>query len=161
VISILPKDDAEEFLKTLSGDRVSKVQELLTQHEVPSSALATRRFLQFPGDLTVEEAFARFRKEAPNSLVNMYIYVVDEGQRLRGVIDINELVQAASSSKLDQIMTRGVVTVGPATKRSDLEALFRRYRFRGIPVIDESGRIIGVVREKDAFSTGDEIRLSR
>jgi magnesium transporter len=161
VISILPKDDAEEFLKTLSADRASRVQELINQVDVPASVLAVRHFLEFPGDLTVDEAFTRFRKEAPNSLVNMYIYVVDDNQRLRGVIDINELVQAAPSSRLEHIMTRSVVTVTPSTRRTDLEALFRRYRFRGIPVVDDEGRIIGVVREKDAFSTDDEIRLSR
>jgi CBS domain-containing protein len=41
-----------------------------------------------------------------------------------------------------------------------VEALLRRYRFRAIPVVD-GGKIVGVVREKDAFSTGDEVRLSR
>jgi len=160
VISILPKVDAEELLKTLSADRASRVQEMLSQHDVPASVLAVRHFLEFPGDLTVDEAFTRFRNEAPSSLVNMYIYVVDDNRRLRGVIDINELVQAAPSSTLEHIMTENVVTVAPSTKRTELEALFRRYRFRGIPVVDE-GRIIGVVREKDAFAKDDEIRLSR
>ena len=161
VISILPRDDAEEFLKTISPDRASRVHEMINQHDVPASVLAVRHFLEFPGNLTVDDAFTRFRKEAPNSLVNMYIYVVDDNQRLRGVIDINELVQAAPNSKLEDIMTGSVVTVAPSTKRTELEALFRRYRFRGIPVVDGAGRIIGVVREKDAFSTDDEIRLAR
>jgi magnesium transporter len=134
---------------------------MINQHDVPASVLAVRHFLEFPGNLTVDDAFTRFRKEAPNSLVNMYIYVVDDNQRLRGVIDINELVQAAPNSKLEDIMTGSVVTVAPSTKRTELEALFRRYRFRGIPVVDGAGRIIGVVREKDAFSTDDEIRLAR
>jgi magnesium transporter len=160
VISILPRDDAEDFLKTLSADRSSKVQELISQHDVPASVLAVHHFLEFPGDLTIDEAFTRFRKEAPSSLVNMYIYVVDDNQRLRGVIDINELVQASPTSKLEDIMTGNVVTVAPSTRRTELEALFRRYRFRGVPVVDE-GRIIGVVREKDAFATDDEIRLAR
>jgi len=161
VISILPKDDAEVFLKTLSPDRVSRVQMMIGQHDVPASVLAVRHFLEFPGDLTVDEAFTRFRKEAPNSLVNMYIYVVDGSRHLRGVIDINELVQAAPESKLEDIMTGNVITVTPTTRRTELEALFRRYRFRGIPVADDEGRVIGVVREKDAFATDDEIRLSR
>jgi CBS domain-containing membrane protein len=49
-------------------------------------------------------------------------------------------------------MTRNVVTVAPATMRDGVEALFRRYRFRAIPVVDESRRLLGVVREKDVFS---------
>jgi magnesium transporter len=117
VISILPKEDAEVIQKTLSGSLGDRVHELITQHEVPASVLAVRRFLQFPGDLTVEDAFTRFRKEAPNSHVTMYVYVVDSEQRLKGVVDINELLQANPDSKLEEIMTRGVVTVAPTTMR--------------------------------------------
>lgn len=161
IISVLPRSDAVEFMKTLSPDRVARVRELITQHEVSASVLATRHFLGFPGDLTVEDAFVRFRKEAPSSLVNMYIYIVDDEKRLKGVIDINELVQAPPNSKLEDFMVREVVMVAPSTSRGGLEALFKRYRFRAIPVVDDEGKLMGVVREKDAFSTGDEIRLAR
>ncbi|MDG6937726.1 MAG: magnesium transporter [Nitrososphaerota archaeon] len=161
IISVLPRSDAVEFMKTLSPDRVVRVRELITQHEVSASVLATRHFLGFPGDLTVEDAFVRFRKEAPSSLVNMYIYIVDDEKHLKGVIDINELVQAPPNSKLEDFMVREVVMVAPSTSRGGLEALFKRYRFRAIPVVDDEGKLMGVVREKDAFSTGDEIRLAR
>jgi len=161
VISVLPRDEAEEFTKILSGSRAARVQELLTQHDVPASVLAVRRFLQFPGDLVVEDAFIKFRKEAPKTLVVMYIYVADSDGHLRGVIDINELLQANPESKLEDIMVKNVVTVAPETRRGTIEALFRRYRFRAIPVVDSDGKIVGVVREIDAFSTGDEIRLAR
>lgn len=161
IISILPRDDADEFEKILKGDIASKVHELVTEQDVPASVLAVRRFLQFPGDLTVEDAFTRFRKEAPRCIVTMYIYIVDEERHLKGVIDINELLQANPVSKLEDIMTRNVVTVAPATMRGGVEALFRRYRFRAIPVVDESRKLVGVLREKDVFSTGDEVRLTR
>jgi len=29
--------------------------------------------------------------------------------------------------------------------------IFKKYRFRALPVIDESRKIVGVVREKDVF----------
>lgn len=161
VISVLPPADAEELQKILTGDLASRVHELITRHDVPASVFAVRSVLQFPGDLTVEEAFTRFRKEAPNALVTMYIYIVDQEGHLSGVVDINELLQANTESRLEEIMTRNVVTVPPTIMRGAVEALFRRYRFRAIPVVDEDGKIVGAIREKDAFSTGDEIRLAR
>jgi magnesium transporter len=151
IIAILPHDDSEEFLKILKGDVASKVNRLLSEHEVPAMVLTTRCFLGFPGDLTIEDAFARFREEAPRCNVTMYVYVVDSDQHLRGVIDINELLQADPRSKLEQIMTRNVVSVAPTTMRGEVEALFLKYHFRAIPVVDESGKILGVIREKDVF----------
>ena len=151
IIAILPHDDSEEFVKILKGDVASKVHQLLTQHDVSASTLAMHCFLGFLGDLTVEEAFTRFREEARGCDVTMYIYVVDSEQHLRGVIDINELLQADPKNTLEQIMTRNVVTVAPTTMRGEVEALFLKYHFRAIPIVDESEKIVGVIREKDVF----------
>jgi magnesium transporter len=85
----------------------------------------------------------------------MYVYVIDDEQYLKGVIDINELLQADPTNKLEDIMTRNVVSVAPTTMRGDIEALFRKYRFRAIPIIDESKKIVGVIREKDVFLAGE------
>ncbi len=161
MISVLPPEAAQELERTFTGDFASRVHELITRHDVPASLIAARRILKFPGDMTVADAFVRFREEAPATLVTMYIYVVDDNSHLRGVIDINELLQADPARRLREIMTEGVVSVPPAAKRSSIQALFTRYRFRAIPVVDSDGKIIGAVREKDAFSSGDEIRLSR
>jgi len=151
IISILPRDDSEEFLKILKGDVASKVHLLLDQHDVPASTLAMSCFLGFPGNITVEEAFTRFREEARHCDVTMYIYVIDDQRHLKGVIDIKELLQAEPNSMLESIMTRNVVTVTPKTMRGEIEALFRKYRFRAIPIVDKSRRIVGVIREKDVF----------
>jgi len=151
IMSVLPRDDSEEFMKTLRRDVASKVHQLLSQHDVPASTLAMRCFLGFQGDLTIEEAFTRFRDEARACNATMYIYVVDNEGHLRGVIDINELLQADPARKLEEIMTRNVVTVAPTTMRADVEAIFRKYRFRAIPIVDDSRKIVGVIREKDVF----------
>ena len=151
IIGILPHDDSQEFVKILKGDVASKVHQLLSQHDVSASTLAMHCFLGFQGDLTVEEAFTRYREEARRCDVTMYVYVVDSDQHLRGVIDINELLQADPKNTLEQIMTRNVVGVAPTTMRGEVEALFLKYHFRAIPVVDESKKIMGVIREKDVF----------
>jgi len=155
IISVLPLENAKEFRITLRPEVATKVQEIMTQHTVPASALAMRRVLAFPGDITVEEAFKRFRQEAPNSAVTMYIYIVDAEQHLRGVLDINELLQANPESKLDELMTRNVIAVAPTTMRGEVETLFRRYGFRAIPVVDENRRILGAIREKGILLSED------
>jgi Mg/Co/Ni transporter MgtE len=63
-------------------------------------------------------------------------------------LDINELLQADPEKKLEELMTRNVVSVSPNTMRGEVEALFRRYGFRAIPVVDDNGRILSVIKEK-------------
>lgn len=155
IISVLPHEDSKEFIEMLKGDVASKVHLLVNEHEVPASTLAMPCFLGFPGDITVEEAFTRFRDEARRCDVTMYIYVVDDEQHLKGVIDINELLQADPKSRLEEIMTKNAITVGSDTMRSNVEVLFRKYRFRAIPIVDGKERMIGVIREKDVFLPED------
>ena len=161
IITILPEEDASELLGILKGEVATKVRSIVEEHEVPALTIAVRTFLEFPGELTVEDAFARFRREAPQCLVTMYIYVVDPDRHVRGVVDINELLQADPGQRLEQIMTQGLVDVSPDTMVTRVIELFRKYRFRAIPVVDASRRILGVIREKDAFVLEDEERRSK
>jgi CBS domain-containing protein len=155
IISVLPLENAQEFRITLRPEVAAKVHEIVTRHDVPASALAMRRFLAFPGDITVEEAFKKYRQEARNSAVTMYIYIVDAAQHLKGVLDINELLQADPEKKLEELMTRNVVSVSPTTMRGEVEALFRRYGFRAIPVLDDERKIVSVIREKGIVLSED------
>ncbi len=151
IISVMPRDDAEELEKILDPRVVDRVQMIIAHHDVHASTLALHRFLAFPGDTVVEDAFVRFRQEAPRSFVTMYIYIVDEEGHLKGVLDINELLQAEPGTTLEKIMTRDVVTVEPSTMRGEVVKVFQRYHFRAIPVVDRDRKIVGVIREKDAF----------
>jgi magnesium transporter len=151
IISILPRDGSREILAALKGDIAPKVHQILTEYDVPVATIAVHRLLLFPGDLTVEDAFKRFRLQAPLSDVTMYVYVVSADQELRGVVDINELLQADPKNRLEQIKSRSVVTVSPSTMRDEVEAAFRKYHFRAIPIVDRSRHVVGAVRERDAF----------
>lgn len=161
IVTILPEEDARELLGILKGEVATKVHSIVEEHEVPALTIAVRTYLEFPGELTVEDAFARFRREAPKCLVTMYIYVVDSDRHVRGVVDINELLQADPGQRLEEIMTRGLVDVSPEAMVTRVIELFRKYRFRAIPVVDTSRRILGVIREKDAFVLEDEERRSK
>jgi len=91
----------------------------------------------------------------------MYLYVVDADRHVRGVVDINELLQADPTQRLEEIMTQGLVVVSPRTSWTQVLELFRKYRFRAIPVVDDSRKILGVIREKDAFVLEDEEERSK
>ncbi len=161
IISILPEEDSRGLLSLLKGDVYQKVRQILDEHDVPASTLAVKRVLQFPEDLSVEEAFRRFHEEAPHSDVTMYIYVNDPEHHLKGVVDINELLQADSKERLEHIMTRSIVMVSPEATRAKVLELFRRYHFRAIPVVDHTRCIVGAIREKDAFVLEAEDREGR
>ena len=51
--------------------------------------------------------------------------------------------------KVADAMTREVVTIAPGTELQEIEAIFERHSFNGVPVIDDADRLLGVVTKLD------------
>lgn len=151
LFSILSAEEANRFIASLDPEKARKVRAILSQREETIASLVTHTYLAFPGDLTVNDAFQRFRKEARDLDVIMYIYIVGEDRRLEGVIDIRELLQAQPDQLLKDIMVKNVISIDFDDAKEDVIELFKRYYFRAIPVVDPQDRLLGVIRFKDLF----------
>ena len=62
----------------------------------------------------------------------------------------------ADSTTVGTIMSTTLVTVGPSTPVAELAALLAFHRVSGVPVVDRSGRLVGVVTETDVIARGGE-----
>jgi magnesium transporter len=93
---------------------------------------------------TVEEALAWLRQHPPRGRI-VYFYVVDEEGLLRGVVPTRRLVLHEPGTPLADIMVRQVLAL-PA-RATVLEAceFFIQHRLLAFPVVDEQGRLLGVV----------------
>lgn len=151
LFSILPSEKSSRFIEGLDAETARMVRSIMEERVDDISTLVSRTYLAFPADITVADAFARFKQEARDMDVIMYIYIVDDKKRLWGVIDIRELLQAEQDELLSDVMVRNVIAIEPGDTREDVEEIFKRYFFRAIPVVDDQDRIIGVIRYKDMF----------
>ena len=83
----------------------------------------------------------------PHSL--SYLYLVDDEKTLLGVVDIREIVLAADTVLLGDLMASPVVSAQSDDRREDLAELFARYQFHMIPIVDEHDRLVGVIHYRD------------
>jgi len=151
LFSILPVEETNRLMENLDTEKAENIRNILSQREETIEYLISETYLAFPENMTVYDAFQRFRQEAHDRDVIMYIYVVDNENRLIGVIDIRELLKAQPDELLKNIMVENVITVEPTDAKDDVVDLFKRYYFRAIPVVDPQDRITGVIRFKDLF----------
>ena len=84
--------------------------------------------------------------------VVMYFYVVDENDRLLGVIDIKELFMAEDEELLKNRMAEHVISLNPESTMKQASDAFIRYGFRALPVKDENDIILGVVPYRDVMN---------
>ena len=79
------------------------------------------------------------------------IYILDNQDKLMGICDIKELLQAEPEDVLEKIMTTHVISLTPESTLMAASKLFMRYLFRAIPIVDEEEKMLGVVPYRDVM----------
>ncbi len=152
VLSALPWWESKVILKLLPSDSAKKIQSIMEVHEEGVLHYATSKFMKMGVNKNVEDAREEYQQVAKHKKIIMYFYIVDENDRLVGVIDIRELLQAKDKTCLKDIMVDNIVTLKPESTLKEASNMFKRYGFRAIPVTDQNGKILGVIPYRDVMS---------
>ncbi|MDI9570727.1 MAG: CBS domain-containing protein [Pseudomonadota bacterium] len=145
----LPRDKAEGILKEMEQDIAEDVKELLAHPEEEAGGLMTSAVLQFPPETTVEMALTTIRGEAEDMDFIYYVYVVNEEERLLGMVSLRELLAAPMEARLADLMDDRVISVHLEEDKDEIAELFAKYGLMAIPVVDGEGRIKGVIPFKN------------
>lgn len=169
IISDLDSDDAldliidldpqfqKEILKKLSvRDRIA-IEEGLKYPEESAGRLMQREYVAIPQFWTVGKTIDYLRaatEELPEEFYDLI--VIDPSYHVVGEIPLAKLVRARRSEKINDL-TREDIHIIPATMdQEDVAHLFRREDLGSAPVVDEDGRLIGVITIDDIIDVIDE-----
>ncbi len=168
-IRFLAPDDAadvvQESPETLRLDLLSLVDEsvrremnaLLSYNEDEAGGLMNPRFARVRPDMLVAEAIRYVRKQALTAIDPIhYVYVLDSGQKLLGVMSLRQLFVAAPERRICDVMETALVTVPDEMDQESVSRLFRQHRFVALPVVDQEGRMQGVVTVDDILDVSQE-----
>ncbi len=148
--SELPHAKATDLMKLLPLARAARVQAILSNADVPAATLMSENFFTFPREAKVGEVLHSLRNSAVTHRNLSYLYIVaGEGKHLQGVVDLRDLVVAAENASLGELMISPVVTADHDCLREDLVALFGKYQFHMLPVVDAQDRLLGIVHNRD------------
>jgi len=150
LLSILPHDDQVEMLGLLPQEEAARIRAILADREASAKALMSTEFLAMPKDAKVGEVLASIRTSGRDRHSIPYVFVVNGNQKvLTGVVDLRELLLAPDDKTLGDLMAAPVVSADENMVREDLAALFAKYQYRMIPVVDAKDHLLGVVHYKD------------
>lgn len=151
VLAVLPSSEARMILSFMEPEKAQKIQSILSKQEQKILNFATTSFIKLPPDKQVGETRREYRHFAKGKDAVMYLHIVDENDKLLGVIDIKELLQGESETLLKDIMEKKVVTLDTESTLEEASVLFDRYDFRSIPIVDNRGKILGVIVYRDVM----------
>ena len=152
----LPQGHADAILGAMESEDAADVRALLDYDSDTAGGAMTTEFVAVSESLTVEETIQRLRELAPEAETVYYLYVVDERDRLVGVVSLRSLIVSDPGAKVADVMCREVISLPADADQEDAAELIARYNLVAAPVIDSEGRPIGIITVDDAIDVIDE-----
>jgi magnesium transporter len=157
LIQAAPPEDKETLLQLLDEATRKEVSALLAYEEDRAGGLMHPRFARLRPDMSVEEAITYLRAQPRSSLATLYYaYVLDQEQKLLGVVAVHELLAAPRGAKVREVMKTDVLTVSDDLDQEAVSRVFRRSGLIAIPVIDAQRHMKGVVTVDDVVEVVSE-----
>ena len=150
LLADLPPEQAEDILEAMEAEEAAEVRELLQYEEDTAGGIMSTDYLPLPQEMTVGEALARLRgEEAPEFIY--YIYVVDAGETLLGIVSLRSLLMGRDDQTLSEIMapTEDVVVTQVTESARQAAQDMLHYNLMAMPVLDE-GKLVGIIMQHDA-----------
>ena len=149
LLQSLEPEKVEEILPLLNRAEREDIRRLLSFPEESVGSVMTTDYAQLPGDVSVEQALALIRKQAPGAETIYYLYVVDENRRLQGIVSLRDLVLAEPGTLIRDLMESEVISVRADQDQEEVASELAKYNFLAIPVVDDQHRLIGIVTFDD------------
>jgi magnesium transporter len=163
LIEQMASDDRAELLRRLMPRVVESLLRLvdeadrrdiatLVKHEENTAGgLMTTDYAWTQAGVTVTEALDRLRLQAPDRETIYYVYVLDDERKLLGVVSLRNLILAPRQALVRDVMDREPVVSRVTDDREKVAQELARYDLLAIPVLDESGRLVGIVTHDDVI----------
>ena len=161
IVNNLMADDAADLMEEMPAGVVKKllanadpevrrdINHLLRYPEDSAGSIMTVEFVDLKENLTVQECIDRIRRIGINSETIEVCYVLDLGRHLIGTVSLRDLLIHQSDVHVIDFMNDNVISVNTMTDQEEVARLFQKYDFTSMPVVDNEGRLVGIITIDD------------
>lgn len=156
LIEEMPANVVKRILKNINKTDRKIINELLNYPEDSAGSIMTTEFIDLKENMTVDEAFAKIKKIGLQKETVYSCYVLSLDRKIKGWIDIKELLVAERDERLKDIMDTNVITVSTIEDKEEVAKMFDKYNIVALPVVDTEKRLVGIVTIDDAIDVLQE-----
>jgi magnesium transporter len=151
VLQQMPPETSAELLAGMETDEAKEVRGLLGFEENTAGALMTTEYLVVDESATVTEAVEALRKfEGPMESVHQ-VYLVNPSGVLTGVVPLGRILLAEADTPLKQLANDPLISIQAHGDEKEVVDLFHKYNLVALPVVDDAGKLQGVVTADDVL----------
>ncbi|MBQ9814047.1 MAG: magnesium transporter [Thermoguttaceae bacterium] len=167
-----PSDDRADLLNDVDPEIAEEVTKLLPREDQQDVALLgqydedqcgaemSSDFVRLRENMTVREAIAEISAQTHLMETVYYLYVLDANGRLAGVVSAKDLLRRINQQDvpISSFMKSAgtLVTVNDTESREEAIEVVKKYDFIALPVVDASGKMLGVITHDDVLDAAVE-----
>lgn len=149
ILHELPVKEREEVLSSLDPELRSQVTELLRYEENVAGGLMAKELIRVRVNWTVVQCVEEIRKQAENVSKFYAVYVVDEEDRLKGKVALQDLIITDARKLVADIYEEDVVCVETYMEDWEVAEIMKKYDLESVPVINVQGQLVGRITIDD------------
>ena len=164
-IDSLPEERRERVLALVDPDRRERVKQSISYPEETVGRITTTDYLALPPNTSAQDAIDKIRERAELESF-FYLYVVDQAEKLIGVVPLRNLVVAPGDRTLLEMMIPDPVCGEVSMDQEEAAKLVSKYDLLALPIVDHEGRLVGIITVDDVIdiinkeSTEDMYRMA-
>jgi len=156
VVGDLPAERAKEVIETVGDDVTEELEKLLPYAEDTAGGIMGLEFVSVKADAGLRDAIETIREKKEEVENLYYLWVVDDFERLVGVISLKDLLLEPPERKVVDIMNPEVISVDVHTDQEEVVHLVKKYDLVNIPVVDGRHRLVGRITHDDIIDAIEE-----
>ncbi len=152
VLAELSDEESDAILEEMEPEERHEVEELLEFSADSAAGRMTTDYVSAPKDATVGDAIEALREFEGDPDTITEIYLLDDQQKLAGVVMLPRLVLSTPETTLAVLSEGHNVRCGLDASASEVAELFDKYNLRSLPVVDHSGRVAGAIHAEQVIA---------
>jgi magnesium transporter len=168
VMNDLYSDDAVDLLEEMPANVVKKIlaatdsqtrkdiNSLLKYPEDSAGSVMTVEYVDLRADMTIGDAIHRIRKIGVDKETINICYITDAYKQLLGTVTLREIILADENEQISELMEENVITVHTLDDQEEVAKTFQKYDFSVMPVVDNEGRLVGIITADDVMDILEE-----
>ena len=146
----LPANLVKRILATVSASDRSMINQLLNYPEDSAGSIMTTEYVDLREEMTVGQAMAHIKKTGIHK-ETIYTCYITERRKLVGIVSAKDLMTTDDEVPIKDLMETEIISVHTHADQEQVAQLFTKYDLLALPVIDQDGRMVGIVTFDDAM----------
>lgn len=152
----MPANIVNKILMQSSSEERKLINQFLKYPPDSAGSIMTIEYVELKKTMTVKEAMAHIKETGLSKETVYTCYVTDRNRKLEGIISLRILVVSDENALIEDLMEDEVIFVETHDDQETVAAVFVRYGFLAVPVVDKEHRLTGIITVDDIMDVMEQ-----